>query len=70
MLGSDRGSVCRAVASDTRDPRFDSSHWQDFIMNIFTVNCCGETKIKRKEPGNGPLKNFLRAFHHCIAEEK
>ena len=27
-MGSGRGSVGRAVASDSRGPRFVSSHWQ------------------------------------------
>ena len=38
-MSSGCGSVGRAVASETRGPRFESSHRQDFIMNIFTVNC-------------------------------
>ena len=48
--GSGCGSVGRAVASDTRGPQFESSHWQTFISDIylFTVNCIEETKIKRK----------------------
>ena len=29
-IWSGYGSVCRAVASDTRDPRIESSHRQDF----------------------------------------
>ena len=29
--GSGCGSVGRAVASNSRDPRFESSHWQKFI---------------------------------------
>ena len=33
-LGSGCGTVGRAVASDTRDPRFESSHWQI----LFTIN--------------------------------
>ena len=40
--GSGCGSVGRAVASNTRGPRFESSHRQKFIytLNIlFTVNC-------------------------------
>ena len=37
--GSGCGSVGRVVASDIRGPRFESSHQQVFIMNIFTVNC-------------------------------
>ena len=31
--------LCTVVASNTRGPQFESSHWQKFIMNIFTVNC-------------------------------
>ena len=49
------GSVGRAVATDTRGPRIESSHWQK-ITNIYLtfVNCqlCIEkTKIKKKRPG-------------------
>ena len=29
------GSVGRAVASDSRGPQFESSHWQKFILNIY-----------------------------------
>ena len=56
--GSGCGSVDRAVASDTRDPRFESRHWQTFIKHLFTVNCVEKTKIKKKEAGNGPF--FLK----------
>ena len=45
-LGSDCGSVGRAVASDNRDPRFESS-LQEIL---FTINCIGKTKIKKKRP--------------------
>ena len=36
LLGSGCGSGGRAVASDTRGPRFESSHWQKFnnLLNI------------------------------------
>ena len=39
--GSGCVSVGRAVASDTRGPRFESSHRQKFIYikHLFTVNC-------------------------------
>ena len=39
--GSGCGSVGRAVASDTRGPRFESSHRQKFINteHLYTVNC-------------------------------
>ena len=35
VMGSGGGSVGRAVASDTRGPRFESSHWQTFIKRWF-----------------------------------
>ena len=54
MLGSGCGSVGRAVAADTRDPRFESSHRQ----NLSTINCIEKTKIKKKRPGMTHLKNL------------
>ena len=33
------GSVDTSIASDTRGPRFKSSHQQNFKMNTFTINC-------------------------------
>ena len=38
------GSVGRAIASDTRGPRFDSSHWQN-LLNI----CLLSTELKRRK---------------------
>ena len=40
-VGSGCGSVGRAVASNTRGPRFESSHRQKFINieHLYTVNC-------------------------------
>ena len=35
LWGSGRGSVGRAVASDTRDPRFESQHRQNFIYQLY-----------------------------------
>ena len=49
-------SVGRAVASDTRDPQFESRHRQTFIEHLFNVNCVEKTKIKKKEAGNGHFK--------------
>ena len=34
VVASGCGSVGRAVASDTRDPRFESRHWQNFFYQI------------------------------------
>ena len=50
-MGSGCGSVGRAVAFDTRGPRFDSSHRQNFIEHLFIINCIEKTKIKIKRPG-------------------
>ena len=50
-MGSGCGSVGRAVAFDTRGPRFDSSHRQNFIEHLFIINCIEKTKIKKKRPG-------------------
>ena len=44
--GSGCGSVGRAVAFNTRGPRFDSSHWQNFIEHLFIINCVEKTKNK------------------------
>ena len=51
LIGSGCGSVGRAVAFDTRDPRFDSSHWQNFIEHLFIINCIEKTKINKKRLG-------------------
>ena len=60
-------------AFDTRGPRFDSSHRQNFIEHLFIINCIEKTKINKKEAGNGPLlKNtdqhniYKRAAYYMI----
>ena len=65
-LGSGCGLAGRAVASDTSDPRFKSSHRQTFIEHLFSVNCVEKTKIKKKEAGNGPF--FKRCIHRVMKE--
>ena len=60
FMGSGCGSVGRAVASDTRDPQFESSHRKAFIKHLFTVNCVVKTKIKKKRPG---MAYFLTNIH-------
>ena len=48
-IGGGCGTVGRAVASNTRGPRFESSHWQTlYIEHVSTVNCIEKTKIKKK----------------------
>ena len=53
-MGSGCGSVGRAVAFDTRGPRFNSSHQQNFIehlfVNLFINKCIEKTKINKKRP--------------------
>ena len=61
--GSSCGSDGRAVASDSRGPRFESSHWQKFKLNIFTGNCIEKTKIKKKRPG---LDHFFKKRREAI----
>ena len=55
LKGSGCGSVGRAVAFNTRGPRFVSSHRQNFIehlfVNLFIINCIEMTKINKKRPG-------------------
>ena len=46
-LGSGGGSVGRAVVSVTRDPQFESYHWQNFINQLYT-QITEKTKIKNQ----------------------
>ena len=61
--------IGRAVAFNTRGPRFESSHRQNLYCTFFTINCIEKTKIKKKEAGNGPFflkkyyKKLFRNFH-------
>ena len=61
ILGCGCGSVGRAVISDTRGPRFESSHRQIFInieQLLYTINCVlKRRKIKKKRPG---MAHFLK----------
>ena len=55
--GSDCGSVGKAVASDTRGPRFESSHRRSFYWTLLIVKCGEKTKINKKRPG---MAHFLK----------
>ena len=66
LHGSGCGSVGREVASNSRGPRFKSSHRQKFINieHLYTVNCVlKRQKEKEKEAGNG---TFLKKTLHGI----
>ena len=54
-FGSDCGSVGRVVTSETRGLTFESCHWQNFTMNIFTLNCWKD-KQKKQRPWMATLK--------------
>ena len=57
------GSVGRAVSSDSRGPRFESSHRRKVISNIYFI--CFENK--EKEAWNGPLFLLsLRTFTSAV----
>ena len=56
-VDSDCGSVDRAVSSDTRDPWFESCHWQNLYWTLFPFNCIEKTKIKKKRLG---MAHFLK----------
>ena len=54
-MGSGGGSVGRAVASDTRDPRFESQHRQ-----TLSTNCTlKKDENKEKEARNGQFKKKI-----------
>ena len=53
VMGSGCGSVGRAVASNSRGPRFESSHREKFILNIY-CQLYLKDENKEKEAGNGP----------------
>ena len=50
-LGSGCGTVGRADASDTRDPRFKSHHRQIIYRFICQLHDIEKTKIKKKRQG-------------------
>ena len=60
FLGSGCGAVGRAVAYDTRGPRFESSHRQ-LLLNIYLLlTVCRKDENKEKRPGMAHLlKNTI-----------
>ena len=63
-IGSGCGSVGRADAFYSKDLRFESSHQQNFILNIFNVNCrIDDNKEKRGRDWTIFIKkNFYAGF--------
>ena len=62
-MGSGCGKVGRAVASDTRVPRFESSHRQ-LLLNVYLLlTVCGKDENKEYRPGMAHLKkSFWKLF--------
>ena len=58
-FGGGCGSVGKAVASDSRGPWFEFSHWLNLYWT-FTINCFEKTKIKKKEAEKCPLKKCFQ----------
>ena len=57
-MGSGCDSVGRAVASDSRGPRFEFSHWQKVILNIYS-QLYWKDKNNEKEAGNSPFNKVI-----------
>ena len=57
-LGRGGGSAGRAVASDSRGPRFESSHSQKIILNIYN-QLYRKDENKEKEAGSAHFKKTL-----------
>ena len=65
-MGSGCGSVDRAVASNSRGPRFESSIRQKFKLNIYSqLYWKGENKGK-KRPIMAHLKKTIKTLHFDV----
>ena len=62
-MGSGCCSVGRAVASDTRDPRFESSRWQNLYWIFVYCELYWNDENKEKEAGNCPFLQMFELFH-------
>ena len=64
-FGSGCGSVGRAVASNSRGPRFKSSHQQTFILNTY-CQLYFKDENKEIEAENGPFcKKTRKTVEYC-----
>ena len=65
-MGSGFGSVGRAVASNSRSLRFESRHWQQFILNIY-CQLYWKDENKEKEAANGPCFKNSQNMFACLS---
>ena len=62
-MGSGCGAVGRAVASNTRGPGFESSHWQ-LLLNIYLLlTVCRKDENKEKRGREWPI--FKKTSYIC-----
>ena len=68
LVGSGCGSVGRAVASNTRGLRFESSHWQNLyctFVYLCNISCIEKTIINKKRPG---MAHFLKNSYLIVID--
>ena len=68
-LGSGCDSVGRAVASDTRGPRIESSHWQNILNMDLLSTVLKKRKQRKKRPGLAHLKKHTNHGPTVLAVE-
>ena len=68
-FGGGCGSVGKAVASDSRGPWFEFSHWLNLYWT-FTINCFEKTKIMKKEAEKWPLKEMFSISKWRFTQKK
>ena len=66
IRGSGCGSVGRAVASDTRDPRFKPRLWQNFLNQIIYRLYIRKDKIKKKRLDGQSFRKKYFTFQATI----
>ena len=66
--GSGCGAVGRAVAYDTRGPRFESSHRQ-LLLNIYLLlTVCRKDENKEKRPGMAHFFKKTKGSGECYID--
>ena len=68
-LGSGCGSVGRAVASHTRDPRFEPYHWRNFVYQFIYQLYNRKDENKEKEAGNGSSLKKRRKLKNNLGKK-
>ena len=69
VMGSGCGSVGREVTSDTRDWRFKSRHWQNFIYQLYTRKDESKEKKSREWPIFNKKTQRRSTLHRTIVSD-